>query len=74
MLEPLTMRQAAAELGISHHTVAAWVRKRLLPHFRIGRRVVLDGAELAAWLEGRRVAIVPKAARPYGGDAKAPDR
>jgi len=34
------------------------VREKAIPYYRIGRRVIFDTDELAAWLRARRVAPV----------------
>ena len=46
----LTNKQAADELGISHHTLDSWRIKGVGPQFRkIGRRVFYDQNDLVVW-------------------------
>jgi excisionase family DNA binding protein len=51
----LSVGQAAEELGISPHTVRAWVRERKIEFFRIGRRILIDEKAISALLEDARV-------------------
>jgi excisionase family DNA binding protein len=49
------MKEAAAQLGISHWTLRHYVRIGKLPSVRIGRRVLVEPAELERLVtEGRR--------------------
>jgi excisionase family DNA binding protein len=65
----LSVGRAAAVLGVSPFTVRKWVRTRLLPHHRCGRRIVLDRRDLEAFLARTRVeARVAIVASPAGGD------
>ena len=56
-------RAAGELLGVSRHTVRKLVRERAIPHYRVGRRVVFDADELAAWLRARRVAPADEGTR-----------
>jgi excisionase family DNA binding protein len=58
----LSLEDAAARLGISGFTLRAWVRKRVLAHYRCGRRIVFDEATLARFLAARRVPAKDEAA------------
>jgi excisionase family DNA binding protein len=40
--KPWNVEEAAAALGVSPHTVRAWLRQRRLPYLKLGRRVLLD--------------------------------
>lgn len=51
----LSIRQGATLLGISPHTLRQWLRERRVPFYRCGRRVVLDRADLEAFLRAHRV-------------------
>ncbi|TME71032.1 MAG: helix-turn-helix domain-containing protein [Chloroflexi bacterium] len=55
MSEPLSVSEAATMLGVSHFTVRAWLRARLIPHYKLRRRIVLDRADVEAFLARRRV-------------------
>jgi excisionase family DNA binding protein len=41
-----TIRQAAADLGLSVHTIRAWIATRRIAHVRLGRAVRVSAAEI----------------------------
>jgi len=43
---PRTVAEAAEELGLSVHTVRAWIASRRLAHIRLGRAIRIPAAEL----------------------------
>ena len=51
----LSVTEAAPFLGVSVFTVRAWIRQRRLPFHRLGRRIVLDQADLERFLAAHRV-------------------
>ncbi len=51
--------QAAELLGISTHTIYAWVCQRKIPYVKIGRRVMFRPQDIEAWIEGHRVPPAP---------------
>jgi excisionase family DNA binding protein len=55
MVELLTIEEVAKRLRVSVETVR-WLRKegRFAPAIRVGRRLVWDARDVAAWLESRR--------------------
>jgi excisionase family DNA binding protein len=61
MMELLTIEEVAERLRVSVLTVR-WLRQegRFAPAIRVGRRLVWDARDVAAWLEARREA--PKVA------------
>lgn len=52
----LTIDQLAERLGVSTRHVRRLVAERRVPYLKIGRFVRFDPAEIANWLDGRRVA------------------
>ena len=49
---PLTVDQAADELGLSPHTVRAWIARRIIGHIRLGTRAIrIPVAEVLRLLE-----------------------
>ena len=49
-------REASDLLGVPKGTVHCWVSRRLLPHLRLGKRLVrFRRAELQAWLDSHQV-------------------
>jgi excisionase family DNA binding protein len=51
----LTLLDAAPMLGVSPYTLRAWVRKRRVPFYRCGRRIVVSRCDLESFLESWRV-------------------
>jgi excisionase family DNA binding protein len=46
-MEPLkSVKEAAEQLGISPHTIRAWVFSRRIPHVRLSRRVLFRQRDL----------------------------
>jgi excisionase family DNA binding protein len=50
--------RAAEELGVSPHTLRAWLRQRRLPFLKLGRRVLLDPHDVQCFLDANRVEAV----------------
>lgn len=48
---PRTIGEAAEELGLSVHTVRAWVAERRLAHLRLGRAIRIPAAEIRRVIE-----------------------
>lgn len=46
-----SVRETAALLGVSEDAVYASVRAGILPHKRVGRRIIIPGAALQKWLD-----------------------
>jgi excisionase family DNA binding protein len=51
----LGLRPSALRLGVSSHTLRAWVRQRRIAFHRLGRRLVFDVRDLEAFLRANRV-------------------
>ena len=51
----LSVSEAAPILGLSVHTIRAWIRERRVPFYRVGRRIVLDRADLEKGAVGRLI-------------------
>jgi excisionase family DNA binding protein len=49
------LKYAAAFTGLSVHTVRQLARRRMIAHFRCGRRLVFKDADLQAYMEQHRV-------------------
>jgi len=59
-MQPVSIRQAATELGVAPVTVRAWLRQRRLPHYKVGpRRVVISREDLDAYLVRCRTEAAP---------------
>lgn len=53
--QKLSLMEAAPLMGVSPHTLRAWVRRRKVPFYRCGRRIVFSQTDLDLFLEGCRV-------------------
>ena len=52
----LSLTEAATRLGVSHHTLRVWaVYRKLVPHLRLGRRIVFRPADIEAFELKNRV-------------------
>ena len=49
-----TVDEVAAWLGVDRKTVYQAARRREIPCGRLGRRIILSRAQIAAWLAGGR--------------------
>jgi excisionase family DNA binding protein len=69
MRETITAGEAAAILGISTWSVYDLARRKILPHVKIGRRVLLRRSTLLAWLDEQEQASLqqPEPAEKSGG-------
>ena len=48
------VKEAAARLGVSHWALRRWIKAGLLRAVRLGRRVLIETAELERFLERSR--------------------
>jgi excisionase family DNA binding protein len=53
--EPLSIPAAAQLIGVSKHTLRAWIRDRRFAHYRVGRRVVVHRTDVETFLARHRV-------------------
>jgi excisionase family DNA binding protein len=51
--QTLSVKEAAAYLGVSERHLWAQTKARRIPHVKFGRRVLYPVKELDAWLEDR---------------------
>lgn len=42
-------------LGVSPNTIYAWISQRRIPHFKVGRLVKFDAAEIDRWVAEKHV-------------------
>jgi excisionase family DNA binding protein len=54
----LDIRAAAARIGCSPFTLRTWVRQRMIPYIRVGRRIVFDPGEVEAFLARNRIPAI----------------
>ena len=55
---PRTVHEAAEELGLSAHTVRAWIASRRLSHLRLGRAIRIPAEEIRRVIEESTVPAV----------------
>ena len=53
--EKWSIRETPQRLGVSPFTVRTWLRQGKISYHRLGRRIVLDQADVEAFLAGCRV-------------------
>ncbi|WP_422295370.1 helix-turn-helix domain-containing protein [Candidatus Binatus sp.] len=59
-LSPLTIEQAASELGVSPHTIRAWIGQRRLGHLKLGRAVRVPRTEVQRLIERSFTPALPE--------------
>jgi excisionase family DNA binding protein len=47
----LNTKEVAIYLGLSEHTIRAWVKLRQMPFYKLGRSVRFDLEKLEPWLK-----------------------
>lgn len=52
----INIKEAARLLGVSLYTLRNYVAWRRIPYIKIGRRVLFDVSDLAAYIASRKVA------------------
>lgn len=52
---PLTVNDAATRLGLSVHTIRAWIAQRRIAHIRLGRAVRIPESEIERLLRDNTV-------------------
>lgn len=55
---PRTVTEAAEELGLSVHTIRAWVAERRITHLRLGRAIRIPAAEIRRIIEASTIPAV----------------
>ena len=56
----MSVKEAAAYVGLSPHTVYAMVNQRRIPYVKVGRLVKFDQAMLDAWLKQHTIMPMPE--------------
>jgi excisionase family DNA binding protein len=55
----LSVDEAAARLGVSKYTLRGWLFQRRLPHVKLGRRVLVDPADIERFIQDNRIEVAP---------------
>lgn len=50
-VERMTPKQAASFLGCSEYTIKDLARRKMIPHFRVGNRIMFSKSTLNSWIE-----------------------
>ncbi|WP_041282835.1 helix-turn-helix domain-containing protein [Desulfofundulus kuznetsovii] len=58
--ETITAEEAARIIGVSEWTVYDLARRRVIPHIRVGRRVLFRRTSILAWLEQQEQASMQR--------------
>ena len=64
MNERFNVVEAGRRLGVSRYTVRSLIRRRELPAYRVGRRVVVDSEDVERFLAQRRLSNGAEVGRP----------
>ncbi|WP_338826276.1 hypothetical protein MTBGP_09790 [Moorella thermoacetica] len=56
--ETITAGEAAEIIGLSEWTIYDLARRHVIPHIRVGRRVLFRRSSLLAWLEQQEAASI----------------
>jgi len=67
MRETIEAKEAAEVLGLSTWSVYDLARRRVIPHIRVGRRVLFRRSSILAWLEQQEQASVRVEPEPAQG-------
>ena len=57
--KPRTVQEAADELGLSVHTVRAWIAQRRIAHLHLGRAIRIPHTEIERLLRESTVPAAP---------------
>jgi len=52
------VEETAEAIGVSPHTIRAWLRQRRLSYLKLGRRVLVDPADVQRFLDANRIEAV----------------
>lgn len=64
--ETITAPEAAQILGVSEWTVYDLARRRVIPHIRLGRRVLFRRSTILTWLEQQEAASLKSEPVQFG--------
>lgn len=69
MDQSMNLEEGGKFLGVSPHTLRAWARAQKVRHFKLGRRLIFDRADLESFLRSNVVELAKKVdeARPAKG-------
>lgn len=56
--ETIVAKEAAEMLGVSEWTIYDWARRKIIPHIKVGKRVLFRRASILQWLDEQEQASV----------------
>jgi len=60
MMQMISAEELARRLSVPPVTVYSWVRRGVIPHYKVERCVRFDEAEIQEWLRARRKPVLAK--------------
>jgi excisionase family DNA binding protein len=54
----MDIRATATRIGCSPYTLRTWVRQRIIPYIRVGRRIVFDPNQVEEFLARNRIPAI----------------
>ncbi len=67
MEEPLNIDQAARFLGLKKGTIYNMISRKVIPYYKVGRRVLFRRSDLEVWFKSR---FIPCVSSPRGPGKK----
>jgi excisionase family DNA binding protein len=64
----MNLEEAGKFLGVSPHTLRAWARSKKVRHFKLGRRIVFDRADLEAFLSSNVVELAKRSDEAHSSE------
>ncbi len=52
------IKEAAEHLGVKVETLYAWIHRKQIPYYKVGRLVKFRNADIERWLNERRVEVL----------------
>ncbi|TYO97045.1 helix-turn-helix domain-containing protein [Desulfallas thermosapovorans] len=54
--ETIHAKEAAEMLGVSEWTIYDWARRKIIPHIKVGKRVLFRRSSILQWLDEQEAA------------------
>lgn len=54
--ETIRAKEAAEMLGVSEWVIYDWARRKIIPHIKVGKRVLFRRASILQWLDEQEAA------------------
>jgi excisionase family DNA binding protein len=53
-----SVEQVAGDMGVSPHTIRAWVQQRRIPYIKAGRRILFDPLDIENFIKSHKVHVL----------------